>query len=697
MNNNSIKTKIHNRFDIYVEHINGDVDKYTQYNIVLDNLYNTKFKSTNFQGGSWVNSLTFGSGTGEMDASRTTLFEPLGHKSTSVVYRTYNPDWRSGEVQVKITIEPEEHVGATLTEIGIGTKTSAYTHSLIKDSFGNPVAIHKTDTDKITIYATVYAELTDVDDIGIGYLSDNVFLMYMLGKPMNASYNGNYTLIPYNIDPMCDDWIKGVYESSVTYLGVILDESGAITQTLNLGITDYNGNDVRSITMGGRQAADYYYGCVVPIKGPNFEGITYSNQHVGVGNGVDTVFKIPTDYRGVKDCVVKVDNKVVEVKKNIIHGNNRIIGHVNVPSSFVKVGEGKYVTIMKVTGSSSGYYGYALRLYEINELGKITLKYTKKIGSANISSSNSKYMSHSIFEEINAITVKNGNAFELYNVNWETGMMTHIGNMSCGSTSSSDYIAYSISGTKYIAIEHTLSSTSYEKSLYEYSNNILTKVKDLTNIPSLFIGPNVGTGTLKGDYYCGNQLYKFDTSELIFKSIKTLPFEAGKGIVIAPFTIASTVNHPDDGTNYQQLIIKKCNSSWDVTETIEFLDKFPRSSSNSVIYLKENVFLIGSKEPHIVTFNPDTNEITYRKHASNLTSSNYDTGFYYASTMDIPNSNDFIYPFKTLAICTEQEVGSIEFSEPVAEDSVINIDFTLDYIPKNDSVTASFTTKLQWG
>ena len=38
-----------------------------------------------------------------------------------------------------------------------GTPSSNLTHALIKDSEGTPISITKTDSDVLTIYATVYA------------------------------------------------------------------------------------------------------------------------------------------------------------------------------------------------------------------------------------------------------------------------------------------------------------------------------------------------------------------------------------------------------------------------------------------------------------------------------------------------------------------------------------------------------------
>lgn len=693
MVNNSIKTKIHNRFDIHVEHGDGTVDKYTHYNIVLDNAYK-KLRSTIVSDSKWTSALVYGTGTGEMDASRTTLFNPIGSKGTSTVYSRMNLDNRSGEIQLKITIEPHEHVGQTLTEIGIGTTSDAYTHSLIKDSFGNPIAIHKTDTDKIIIYATVYAELFDADDIGVTWLSGNILLRTMLGSSM--SRYGKLTLTPTQIEPICAEWTTG--DTSTTG-GHSTGEDGFTTQSISLDINSYNGYDIRSLAIGGYvnyPGSTYHKGFYVPIKGPNFDGILYQNQRIGMGNGEDTVFKIPTDFRGVKDCIVKVDNRVVEVKKNMIHGNNKLVGN-NSYGEIVKVSENMYAHLVGMSGSSSNYSGYGIRVYEYTENGRFKVLYTKRIGTAEFYYSSSDYKSSAILVELNLIAVKNTSGeYEIYEIEWETGKLTNITSLPCGSTTSA--IVYAISGTRYFMVQNTSSSSSYKRTLYTYENKVVTQIKDLSNIPGYFNGPDKNGNTLKGDYYYQNKLYKFDTTTLEFKLVATLPFTVNKGIVIAPFTIAEMQDYPGDTTDYQQLIIKKCNSSWDVTETLTFLDKFPKySNSTSAFYLKDNIFLISSHEPHIVTFNPDTNEILYRKCKNNLTSNNPGTGYGYKRVIDVPNSDDFTYMNSNLVVQTEQEVGSIEFSQPVPEGSVITIDFTLDYVPKNNSLTATFTNKFRLG
>lgn len=684
MSNLPMKAKLHNRFDIHVEHDDGSIDKYVQYNIVLNNLYESFFRR-NTPSGSWINNIVYGTGTGEVDASRTTLFSPLGYKSATLLYRKLNPDNRSGEIQLTITIAPNEHVGANFTEIGIGTSSSAYTHSLIKDAFGNPVAINKTSTDKITIYATVYAEFYALDDTKVGWLDDNGLLRYLLGQSLYHGSGLNYSIYPCSIEPVCGHWINVSMVKFST--GATLTEEGYIKQTLSLGINDFNNKDIRSVVIGTHHMSygdKHNLGCAIGIDGPNFDGVTYQNQRVGTGNGIDTVFKIPTEYRGVKDCVVKVDNKVVEVKKNIIYGNNKIIGDTNLPYELVKIKDNQFVSIHSEY-SSSDYYSIILSLYEIDENCNINLKYSKLVGPT-VYGKTSSYLDYGIFPNLNMVAIKNGSNYDLYEVEWKTGEYTKVGTIPVGTNSSTTSARiYAIDGTNYI-------TNTYDRGLYEYSNGLIEKVKTTSKTSNNFVGPEIQGRTLKGDYYDGTRLYKFDASTLEFITTMTLPVS---GVVISPFTIATTQEYPGDD-NSQQLVIKKCNASWEVDETITFSDKFPKTSgkSYSITYLKDNVFMIGATtEPHIVTFNPDTNRIDYRKTINVATVS----GFNYNSIMDIPNSDDFIFPYGGVMICTEKEVGSIEFSTPVQEDAVITMDFNLDYIPKNDSVTASFTTKLQWG
>lgn len=151
------KINIHNRFDVEVVNAEtGNVKKkaYAE-NIVLDALW-VRLLSPN----TYFNYIHYGTGTGTLVASRTSLFSFLGAKATgsdASINFNYEEGWFSFQKSIKLL--ETEHVGATLTEVGIGYGSSTgnlVTHAQLKDMNGNPISITKSDTDIINIYATVF-------------------------------------------------------------------------------------------------------------------------------------------------------------------------------------------------------------------------------------------------------------------------------------------------------------------------------------------------------------------------------------------------------------------------------------------------------------------------------------------------------------------------------------------------------------
>lgn len=186
------KLNLHNRYDIeVVDSRTGEMRQKAQAeNIILNGAWGQILNNTF---GSWFNSIAYGTGTGTMSASRTALFTPLSSKvATDSVY-TLDNDNNYVSHRQKIVILENEHVGAQLSEVGImssRTGTPLCTHALIKDMNGNPVVITKTDTDIITIYATVYLLLntayspTSVLDIARCDPEENGIVRTLLGRPI---------------------------------------------------------------------------------------------------------------------------------------------------------------------------------------------------------------------------------------------------------------------------------------------------------------------------------------------------------------------------------------------------------------------------------------------------------------------------------------------------------------------------------
>lgn len=704
-----VNLKIHNRFDINVEHVDGTVDKYTHYNIVLNNLYNTQHFTTGLMHSTkWTSQIVFGTGVGETSADRTTLFEPLASKSTTLVYSKSDYKKGTGEAQFSITIEPQEHVGKKLTEVGFGSTSSAFTHSLIKDSFGNPISIHKTATDKITIYATVFAEINTSNDVGVMNFKNTPLIEQAMGSWSNNSNWVRYSIKCAVIDPICTDWLShDARKESGRYHSDSSSRSGyGVKTTLELGINDFNNLDIRSLAFGYGTSFNSY---MVPIRGEKFSGVNYVNQQIASGDGTTTKFKVPVQYRGVKDCSVKVNNSNIEVTKHKTYGNNRLVGIDSsyYHSTYFKISDTKFARVTYDYLSSTYGYTYKLIIYEIENENKINVTHEINLGTHKIANNN--YIEIKIFPEFNLLAIKQEYSYRMYEVDFETGNVTFLQLISLKNANyapNTVQALYHISNTNYFAVQMSYSSTSYAKELYEFNkeSKTFTKVKDLTYIPSLFMGPTTPYGILKGDYYCDDgKLYKFNVESLEFESVKTLPFSTSNSIIISPFTVATMKSYPGDSSS-QQLTITKYDSDWQSLETIVFQDKFPMQNSGlSCIYLKDNVFLIGSHIPHIVTFYPDTNEILYRCHKSGMTDDTtpdyncYEIGFKYKPIVEFAEYDNFIFQMGRYLFFTEQEVAAIEFTNPPAEGDDVTIDFTLDYIPKNDSLIATLSHTIKWG
>lgn len=149
-----VKMNIHNRFDVEVVRNGEIVQRAYAENIVLNQLWARLFSPAYY-----FSHIHFGTGTGSLDAGRTSLFTFLGAKAVggTTVGHEHEAGWYS--FRRPIQLSETEFVGSTITEVGIGysaTATNLVTHALLKDMNGNTISIQKTSTDIINIYATVF-------------------------------------------------------------------------------------------------------------------------------------------------------------------------------------------------------------------------------------------------------------------------------------------------------------------------------------------------------------------------------------------------------------------------------------------------------------------------------------------------------------------------------------------------------------
>ena len=151
--------KLHNRFDaVLTDAKTGEVRQVAKAeNVVLDQFFNIYWASyTN------TSCLCLGTGTGTPKTTDTNLFNRVS--TTNVGYGTLNRLSRTEWSKTYTYTYTENQVNYTLTEVGLGLDHASQnypllTHAMFTDAEGNPISIIKTNSDRLTITATVYLTL----------------------------------------------------------------------------------------------------------------------------------------------------------------------------------------------------------------------------------------------------------------------------------------------------------------------------------------------------------------------------------------------------------------------------------------------------------------------------------------------------------------------------------------------------------
>lgn len=305
---------IHNRFDIEV--IDAKTKKVKQtaraYNVLCDNIWTN---ICNFV--SYFGYIAYGSGSGTPSSSDTRLFAGQIIKEASNVAlnvdRFSGIGWRTR----KIVLNETTSVGMTITEVGISSSSSSgylCSHAMLQDMNGNPISITKTDTDIITIYATVYAHWNPRGHNGI-HIGGGGFTDVLLGYGYNALPYGSWPN-EYGPSIICS---KGLYRDGST--------SGSMSSTVDrsakkrtmafprIAIGDDNCGGFGWIMLGksDRLCTDAYF--IADVRG----SYPVYSEAVGTGDGVTTSFATKFDLP--MNATVYVDGKIVNdvtVKKEPI-------------------------------------------------------------------------------------------------------------------------------------------------------------------------------------------------------------------------------------------------------------------------------------------------------------------------------------------------------------------------------------------
>lgn len=308
--------KIHNRFDIEIIDKNtGELKQsLVSYNIVLNQMY------TRLCGGlSYFVNIHFGSSAGTLSPSRTTLFTHLGTKAAvdeEIIKAIPLSVWKR-----KIVLNPEEYVGNTISEVGIAfgsTNTNLVTHSLLKDSEGNTISIVKTDVDIITIYATVFVTF-DTSNPNLIYLSmptSNQLVNYLIGggsSPSGAFSLNDVFLVPTKLGTT----------SNVTWTSDTANKQRK-TNVPRFSTTVGNGH-IKFLEFINLFCLELPYVSV-------FNGQSYSAVPLGIGDGINKEFKLPSANIKQTSILLK-NNGVLESNRSIRNFRGGFRSQLGNPSS----------------------------------------------------------------------------------------------------------------------------------------------------------------------------------------------------------------------------------------------------------------------------------------------------------------------------------------------------------------------------
>ena len=296
--------KIHNFFDFEVKDSEGHITKRAH----AENIVLNQFISRVVSGNSCFNNICVGTGTEEPAVTDTKLSEYLACKSADL--SGVSVDWENMifSVRKSIIFQADELAGKTLTEVGISynsSENSLCTHALIRDENGNVSSITKSSTEILTVHATVYADLSNVEKNGV----------YIQRYPSSSS------ILNVNILPLPARWALGV--SSIDVVGrtnsclaydhvepnnlyaCSKETSGNTVKIIHPDITisQFNDTAIKSVMVGK------YGSLCMTVPNVNFTQPEIKNELVGMGDGSLKTFN--TKFSLIKSAAVKVDGSEV--------------------------------------------------------------------------------------------------------------------------------------------------------------------------------------------------------------------------------------------------------------------------------------------------------------------------------------------------------------------------------------------------
>lgn len=159
-------TTIHNHFDFQLINAEGQVVQTAYAENLVTDLFWRRWFTYNQQSyqGTYIGAIAIGTGTTPPESSDTQLTRRLAMADASLTSYDFN---EPATLVFTATFAASENIVGDIAEVGLLTNTINYvannyllTHALLQDAEGNPIIIHKSDTDVLIVTATIYISIT---------------------------------------------------------------------------------------------------------------------------------------------------------------------------------------------------------------------------------------------------------------------------------------------------------------------------------------------------------------------------------------------------------------------------------------------------------------------------------------------------------------------------------------------------------
>jgi hypothetical protein len=270
--------------------------------------------------------IIFGRGTGTLDPARVEVFNKIA--GAAVTFVSADRKLPVSSITFKTVLNADQYVGETITEVGLSSSnygSGLCTHALLKDAEGNTISIAKTNTDIITIYATVYFNWgSDVylqppgTKGGIyinptGGLFQNYFAggtFYSGSSQYSRMYMGSVDAPLFNVNGQGGDQLFYLNSQNSVQYHYIKDTTNKRITFKPPVLQPAEGNGpIRRIAVGDQTG--YGFTFVFPIQGV-FEAYDIMNEVLGTGNGTRKAFDFKWDGIKPDTQVIKINDVVAD-------------------------------------------------------------------------------------------------------------------------------------------------------------------------------------------------------------------------------------------------------------------------------------------------------------------------------------------------------------------------------------------------